>query len=67
MPDFDQSVAKQVGFDLSNILTPCSISFVINAFEVSNAWSRSGVHSNLDPMDFKRALNGSIVSVVLKA
>ena len=51
MPNFDQSVARQVGFDLSNIRTPFSISFNINAFEVLNAWSSSGVHSNLGPVD----------------
>ncbi|CAL4115972.1 unnamed protein product [Meganyctiphanes norvegica] len=66
IPVLDQSVAKHVGFDLSKILTPFSISLVMVNLEAWKAFSRSVVHSNLDP-DFNSARNGFIFSAMLNA
>ena len=66
MPDLDQSVARQVVLDLSNILTPSSISLTMVDFEALNDLSRFSVHSNFEP-DFNNSLNGSIIFVLLKA
>ena len=49
MPCFDQSVAKQVGLDLSNIRTPFSISWMMAVFDSSKSFSRSCVQVNGDP------------------
>ena len=48
-PDLDQSVARQVGFDLSKILIPCSISFTIVACDSLKACSKAGVQEKVDP------------------
>ena len=38
IPLFDQSVARQVGLDLSNMWTPFSISLTITALDSSKSW-----------------------------
>ena len=61
-PDLDQSVARQVGFDLSKILIPCSISFTIVACDSLKACSKAGVQEKVDPA-LRRGRNGSMTSV----
>ena len=46
MPVFDQSVARQVGFDLSKIRTPSSISFIMMDLDSLNRLSSSLFHTN---------------------
>ena len=66
MPLFDQSVARQVGFDLSNMRTPFSISLMITAFDSSNSWSSSSVHVNGES-GLRAFRKGSMRSVAAKA
>jgi hypothetical protein len=49
MPVFDQSVAKQVGLDLSYMRTPFSISLMITALDSSKSSFSSSVQVNDDP------------------
>ena len=65
IPVFDHSVARHVVCDLSNILTPFSISLTMLFFDVLNASLRSSVHANFDS-GRRSALNGSIFLVLLR-
>ena len=66
MPVLDQSVARQVGLVLSNILTPCSISLTMIPLDSSKSWVFVSSHSN-DVPGLRRDLKGSIQSVMLNA
>ncbi len=66
MPDFDQSVAKQVGRDISNMRTPSSISFRITNFDLSKSSLSSSVQMN-GTSGFIKFLNGSRWDADVKA
>ena len=66
MPCLDQSVARQVGLDLSKILTPLRISSMIVTFDFSNACCSISSQWNL-LLGLSSSLNGSIASVMLNA
>ena len=66
MPSFDQSVARQVGFDLSKICTPCLISLTITFLDSSKSWFSSSVHENLEP-DLSALRKGNMRSAAAKA
>ena len=59
IPDFDQSVARQVGLDLSNMRTPSSISLMIMSFESSKRRFMSLVQVN-GVLGFSSWRNGSM-------
>ena len=66
MPVLDQSVARQVGLDLSNMRTPSSISLMIANFDSSNSWLSLSFQMNGVP-GLSDSRNGSIRSVAAKA
>ena len=66
MPFLDQSVAKQVGLDLSKMRTPSSISLMITDLDSSKSWLSSSVHLNGVP-GWSNWQNGSIRSSAAKA
>ena len=47
IPVLDQSVARQVGRDASNILTPSSISLMMTLLDYSNSDCISSFHANV--------------------
>ena len=57
IPVLDQSVARQVGRDASNILTPSSISLMVTLLDSSNSDCISSFHVDVVP-GFKSAQNG---------
>ena len=59
-------MARQVGRDASNILTPSSISLMMTLLDSSNSDCISSFHVNVVP-GFKSARNGSIRSAVANA
>ena len=65
-PVLDQSVARQVGRDASNILTPSSISLMMTLLGYSNSDCISSFHVNVVP-GFKSARNGSTLSAAANA
>ena len=65
MPCFDQSVARQVGLNLSKMRTP-SISLSMTSLDSLNMLSRVSSQWNGMP-GFSSSLNGSIRSAVAKA
>ena len=66
MPVFDQSVARHVGFDLSKMRTPSSMSEMIASLDSSNSRLSSSFHRNGVP-GFSDSRNGSMRSVAEKA
>ena len=66
IPLFDQSVAKQVGLDLSNMLTPFSISLTITAMDSSKSWLSVSSQWNGVP-GLSNWRNSSMRSVIVKA
>ena len=66
IPVLDQSVARQVGCDASNILTPSSISLMMTLLDSSNSDCISSFNMNVVP-GFKSARNGSILSAAANA
>ena len=59
-------MARQVGRDASNILTPSSISMMMTLLDSSNSDCISSFHVNVVP-GFKSARNGSILSAAANA
>ena len=66
IPVLDQSVARQVGRDASNILTLSSISLMMTLLDSSNSDCISSFHVNVVP-GFKSSRNGSILSAAANA
>ena len=66
MPSLDQSVARHVGLDLSNISTPFCISAMMVVLDLSKAYCRLSSQEKV-LLGLRRFLNGSMVSVMLNA
>ena len=66
VPLFDQSVARQVGLDLSKMRTPSSISLMITDLDSLKSWLSSAVHWKGVP-GWRSWQNGSMPSVAAKA
>ena len=66
IPLLDQSVARQVGFDLSKMRTPSSISLMITDLDSSKSWLSSSVHLKGVP-GWSNWRNGSMRSLAVKA
>ena len=66
MPCFDQSVARQVGLNLSKMRTPSSISRMMTSLDSLNILSRVSSQWNGVP-GFSSSQNGNIRSAVAKA
>ena len=66
MPLLDQSVARQVGLDLSKMGTPSSILLMITDLDSSKSWYSSSVHLKGVP-GWRSWRKGSMRSVAAKA
>ena len=66
MPDFDQSVARQVGRFFSNIRTPSSISLMMACLEASKSSSSAAVHAKV-VLGLRSSRNGCMCGAEAKA
>ena len=66
MLSLDQSVARHVGFCLSKIRTPSSISLTMTDLDSSNKVSSSSFQRNVEP-GLRSTRNGKMHSVAAKA
>ena len=64
MPSLDQSVARHVGLDLSNISTPLWIAAMMVVLDLSKACCRLSSQDKV-LLGLRRFLNGSMVSIML--
>ena len=61
IPCLLQSVARQVTFPMSKVLTPCSTASMIHSLDLSNESCRSWVHRKSE-LGFSKLRKGSMVS-----